>query len=76
MATIHGEILGLKASNNGRSCAQHLCCGRQVTVGDVVVFRLCQVVDDLTDENEDAIKEWWYPSRVNKGALLVTFPGT
>ena len=53
---IDGEILGLKASNNGRSCERHTCCGSQVKYGNFVVFRLCQVTNELTDEDEDAIK--------------------
>ena len=27
---IGGDILGLKANNNGRSCSEHYCCGDQV----------------------------------------------
>jgi hypothetical protein len=53
---IHSDILGLKASNNGRSCSQHMPCGSHLAAGDFVVFRATTVLDELTDEPEPAIK--------------------
>jgi hypothetical protein len=53
---INGDILGLKASNNGRSCSKHMPCGSQVSAGDYVVFRTATVLDELTDKLEPAIK--------------------
>ena len=34
-----GEVVGLAADNNGRSCAKHECCGEHVFVGDLVQFK-------------------------------------
>jgi hypothetical protein len=42
-----GEILGLRASNNGRSCELHGCCGETLAVGDLIRFKKCVVeIDD------------------------------
>ena len=53
-----GQILGLMASNNGHSCAHHHCCGSTaVKVGSVVFFfSLCDVLDKILQELEDAIQ--------------------
>jgi hypothetical protein len=51
-----GEILGLRASNNCRCCDEHFVCGSQVVVGDEVTFRLIKIIDDLVNEEEDAVK--------------------
>ncbi len=53
---IDGDILGLKVLNKGCTCERHTCCGSQMKHGNLVVFRLCQVKNKLTDEDEDAIK--------------------
>ena len=34
----HGEIVGLRASSNGRTCANHNCCGSTVVVGSKIIF--------------------------------------
>jgi hypothetical protein len=34
-----GEIVGLHCSDNGRSCNQHVCCGRDVVPGHIVRFK-------------------------------------
>jgi hypothetical protein len=48
------EIFGLYASNNGRSCIEHICCGEEVVVGDVL--RLQKTVIDTPEfESEEAI---------------------
>ena len=51
-----GQILGLMARNNGRSCAHHHCCGSTVKVGSVVFFSFCIVLDEILQELEDAIE--------------------
>ena len=52
-----GQILGLMARNNGRSCAHHPhCCGSTVKVGSVVFFSFCIVLDEILQELEDANK--------------------
>ena len=33
-----GEIVGLRASSNGRTCANHNCCGSTVVVGNKNIF--------------------------------------
>ena len=38
-----GELLGLNASSNGRSCEQHECCGKAVKPDDVIRFKLAVV---------------------------------
>jgi hypothetical protein len=49
-----GEIVGLHASNNGRACQAHDCCGYQVVPGDIVQFKSVKVCVD--GKEEDAIK--------------------
>ena len=51
-----GQILGLMARNNGRSCAHHHCCGSTVKVGSVVFFSFCIVLDEILQELKDAIE--------------------
>ena len=51
-----GQILGLMARNNGRSCAHHHYCGSTVKVGSVAFFSFCIVLDKLLQELEDAIE--------------------
>jgi hypothetical protein len=48
------EICGLTSSDNGRSCTIHPCCGKFVTVGDVL--RLRETVVDIEGYPEAAIK--------------------
>lgn len=36
-----GEIVGLKANTNGRSCESHDCCGESISADDLIRFRLC-----------------------------------
>ena len=36
-----GEIVGLKSSNNGRSCESHECCGESLSTDDLIHFRFC-----------------------------------
>ena len=39
MFTFKGDIFGLLASGNGRSCVQHPCCGMAVILNDIVRFK-------------------------------------
>ena len=48
------EIVGLHASNNGRSCSVHSCCGEYVKVGDLL--RLVNCVVTMKGELQEAIK--------------------
>ena len=50
------QILGLMASNNGRSCSHHCCCGSTVKVGSVVFFKWCTVLDKVLQELENTIQ--------------------
>jgi hypothetical protein len=34
-----GEIVGLNSPDNGRSCNQHVCCGRHVVPDHIVRFK-------------------------------------
>jgi hypothetical protein len=57
MAHPSGEpipIVGINESNRNRSCEDHTCCGRLLTLNSVVRFRYCQIVID--DEEETAIE--------------------
>jgi len=38
------DVVGLDATNNGRSCRNHECCGQVVRSGDIIVFRGCEVI--------------------------------
>ena len=45
------EIVGLKASTNGRSCCIHRCCGEQVKLGSILRLVKCTVsVDGIVEE--------------------------
>ena len=50
----HLEIVGLHASNNGRSCSVHPCCGDFLKVGDLL--RLVKCIVTVDGELQDAIK--------------------
>ena len=50
-----GELLGLNASSNGRSCEQHECCGNAVKADDVIRFKLA-VVEDVLGKPLETIK--------------------
>jgi hypothetical protein len=45
------DIVGIHASNNGRSCEKHLCCGDALQKNDVVRFRLIQVIVEGQEES-------------------------
>ena len=47
-------IVGISASDRNRSCEDHTCCGRSLTLDSVVRFKYCQIVID--DEEETAIE--------------------
>ena len=44
MATCYGEVLGLRASGDGRSCGQHNCYGIIVVPNDILCFQLTVIV--------------------------------
>jgi hypothetical protein len=35
-----GEIVGLSSGESGRACESHKICGRHITVGDLVKFKV------------------------------------
>jgi hypothetical protein len=50
------EIVGLRASGNGRNCAMHEVCGSSITVGDTVVLEAAEVVVRRKKENAVAVR--------------------
>jgi hypothetical protein len=48
-----GEIVGLRSSTNGCSCASHSVCGEHLRAGDLIRFR--SVVVDVDGGTESAI---------------------
>lgn len=58
-------IVGLNASNNGRSCEFHRICGLETLVNDSVVrFRSCQVIRH--GKAEMAIAVYWVTDGVDR----------
>jgi hypothetical protein len=51
---VHGEIIGLKGTTNGRSCELHACCGRQVELNDTVMF--CNTIATIQGVDQLALK--------------------
>ena len=47
MVACNGEVLGLRASGNGRSCGQHICCSIFVVPNDILCFKL-KVIDGMS----------------------------
>ena len=45
-----GEFLGLRGTNNGRSCEQHACCEAIVRLNDCVRFKASVVSIDGVDQ--------------------------
>ncbi len=52
------EIVGTDVSDQGRSCKEHACCGRDVLQEDVVV-RLRKTVIEVNGKEERAIEAVW-----------------
>ena len=46
MSALDGEVLGLQASGNGRSCVQHHCCGMLVVPNDIIKLKTI-VIDGM-----------------------------
>ena len=45
------DVVGILASNNGRSCEEHDCCGKEIIAKDVVVrFRVVQLEREVVNE--------------------------
>ena len=49
-----GEIVGLRARTNGRSCESHDCCGEFLVADNLVRFKLTVV--DIEGKVEEAVK--------------------
>ena len=61
MSAHDGEVLGLQASGNGRSCVQHHCCGMLVVPNDIIKFKTTLIDgmgmgEDSKSFPEEAIK--------------------
>ena len=53
-----GEIVGLNATNNGRTCEAHACCGEHLQPGELICFKFTVVdVDGFTEEAVKAVCE-------------------
>jgi hypothetical protein len=52
------EIIGTDVSDQGRSCEEHVCCGRDVLQEDVVV-RLRKTMIEVNGKEEMAIEAVW-----------------
>ena len=48
-----GEMVGLHAISNGRSCSSHACCGAYISGNDLVRFKL--VIIDYNGQSQEAI---------------------
>jgi hypothetical protein len=46
MSACDGEVLGLQAFENGRSCVQHHCCSMLVVPNDIIKFKTT-VIDEM-----------------------------
>jgi hypothetical protein len=45
------DVVGINASDNGRSCEEHECCGKAIAAPDVVVrFKTVQLQRDVVNE--------------------------
>jgi len=53
--TINGQVLDLKANNNGCSCDIHHVCSCNVVPGSIIRFQEVNIIDDLKDEEETVI---------------------
>ena len=57
MSACDGEVLGLPASGNGRSCVQRNCCGMLVETYDIIKFKTT-VIDGMgMDEGSKSMPE-------------------
>ena len=70
MVASDGEILGLRASGNGRSCVQHSCCGMVVAPNDIIRFKT--TVIDGVNQNEGIPEEAIKAVLVRDGTELCT----
>jgi hypothetical protein len=60
------EIVGIEASNNGRSCEEHNVCG-SVLCDDVIVrLRLVQIINPDQGKEETAIAAYWVSDGIDR----------
>ena len=62
------DIVGIKASNRGRSCEEHTCCGSVLELDSVVRFRSVQIVSDIGEESaleESALAVYWVTDAID-----------
>lgn len=58
------EIVGLKASDRGRSCEEHDVCGSVLKIDSVVRFRAEQI--DVQGKEETALAVYWVTDGVDR----------
>jgi hypothetical protein len=59
------DIVGIEASNSGRSCEEHDCCGSVLQLDYVVRFRRVQIVGDDGKE-ESALAVYWVTDAIDR----------
>ena len=59
------DVVGIKASNRGRSCEEHTCCGSALELDSVVRFRRVQIINDAGKE-EGALAVYWVTDAIDR----------
>ena len=60
------DVVGIHASDHGRSCEEHTCCGSAIADVDIVVrFRTIQIKREGSDDDEPAIGVFHVTDGVN-----------
>ena len=59
------DIVGIKASNRGRSCEEHACCGSSLELDSVVRFRRVKIIND-DDKEEAALAVYWVTDAIDR----------
>ena len=57
MSACDGEVLGLWAFGNGRSCVQHHCCGMLVVPNDIIKFKKTEIDGIGMGESSKSVQE-------------------
>jgi hypothetical protein len=57
------DIVGINASDQGRSCERHACCGCVLEKNSIVRIRVCQIV--VNEEEESALAAYWVTDGVD-----------
>ena len=59
------DIVGIKASNRGRSCEEHACCNSSLELDSVVRFRRVHIVTYASQE-EASLAVYWVTDAVDQ----------